>query len=176
MGWKLLNRKTVFTSKFVTVYEDEVILSNGDIIKDYSLIEKPSIVMIVATDEYDNVLVLHEYKYGTDKIMATLPSGHIKQGESPIAAAKRELVEETGFISESFEEIGTLYDYPTKDIHRVYVVRAINIQKMKETQHENTEEIQFELITKEELKKQVRNKEWQITSSLAALTISGILN
>jgi 8-oxo-dGTP pyrophosphatase MutT (NUDIX family) len=104
-----------------------------------------------------------------------LPAGHIKSGEDTVEAAQRELLEETGFGGGTFEEIAILKDYPTKDLHSVYVVRAINVSPQAETEHEETETITFETVTVDGLKRQIKNGEWKSSSALASITVSGIL-
>lgn len=173
--WKLLERKKVFASQFVNVYEDRVELPNGKILPDYTVVEKPSIVMVVATDEQNNILVLNEYKHGAGEVLYTLPAGHKKDNETAIDAARREVTEETGYTGGIFEDLGILYDYPSKDIHKVYVVRAKNLALTTTVQHEETESITFAAIPLDELKQQIQKKEWKTTSAIAALTISGIL-
>lgn len=176
MAWKRIDRKAVFNSKFLKVYQDRIELPNGDIINDYTVVEKPSIVMIVATDHKGDVLILHEYKYAANQTLLTLPSGHIKDGESPVGAAERELLEETGYQAKKYNLMSAIYDYPSKDLHTVYVVRAYDIEQAQKTDHEKTEEISFELIDRSKLKEQVKNKEWKITSAIAALAICGIIS
>ncbi len=173
--WQRLDRKIVYDSKFLKVYEDKVRLSNGKEIDDYTVVEKPSIVMVVATDTEGNVIVMREYKYAADETMLVLPAGHKKSDEDPVDAARRELLEETGFGGGSFEEVGILRDYPTKDLHEVYVVRAVGVSRKAGTQHEDTESISFQLITLDELKQQIKNKEWKSSSALASVTLSGVL-
>lgn len=173
--WKFIDRKKVYDSKFVKVYEDTVELPNGKVLDDYTVIEKPSIVMIVATDKNNNVVILNEYKYAAGDTLLSLPAGHKKEDEEPVDAAKRELLEETGFSTNEIEEIGILHDYPTKDLHKVYVVRAKNVRKTNETSHEETEIIKYKLVSLEELKQQIKNKEWKASSALASITLSGIL-
>jgi len=175
-GWKLLNRKSVYTSKFVTVYEDEVELPNGKILPDYTVIEKPDIVMIVATDNKNNIIILKEYKYAVNEYLFTLPAGHKKKDETAIETAKRELLEETGYAGEKYEDLGILYDYPSKDCHKVYIVSALNINKEADITHEETENLSFQKISLDTLKKQFQNKEWRSSSAIAALTLAGILN
>lgn len=173
--WKTLERKKVFASRFVNVYEDRVELPNGKILDDFTVVEKPSIVMIVATDEDNNVLVLSEYKHGAGAILKTLPAGHKKDSETAVEAAAREVAEETGYTGGEYEDLGVLYDYPSKDIHKVYVVRAKNIALTTLPQHEETESIQFDVISPEKLKTQIQNGDWQASSAIAALTVSGVL-
>ncbi len=173
--WKLLNRTKVYSSRFVNVYEDKVELPNGKILDDFTVVEKPSIVMIVATDQDNNVLILNEYKHGAGAILKTLPAGHKKATESPIEAAKREITEETGYTGGDFEDLGILFDYPSKDIHKVYVVRAKDIVLTTAPQHEDTETISFEVVSAKELKQQILDRHWQASSAIAALAISGIL-
>lgn len=173
--WKLLERKKVYGSKFVNLYKDRVELPNGSIIDDYIVVEKPNIVMVVATDNKNNVIILHEYKYGAGEILLTLPAGHKKENEQSINTAKRELLEETGFVGDDFEELSQIYDYPTKDIHKVYIVRAKNVLRKEKIRHEETEIINYELVSIDELKKQIENKKWKTSSALAAIALSGIL-
>jgi len=173
--WKLLDRKLAYDSKFLKVYEDKVELPNGSVIDDYTVVEKPSIVMVVATNSDNRVVILNEYKYAAGEYLFALPAGHKKKDETTVEAAKRELAEETGYTSEEVEEVGVLREYPTKDLHSVYVIRAKNIKQSATQAHEETESITHNLVTVAELKTQIRNHEWKASSALAALTFSGIL-
>ena len=173
--WKQLGRKKVYSSKFVNVYEDQIQLPSGKIINNYTVVEKPDIVMVVATDRNNNLIILDEYKYAAGKNLLTLPAGHLEKNEKPVNAAKRELLEETGFVSDEFVETGILYEYATRDLHEIHVVRAKNIYKKSETVHEDTESISYSLISKEKLIKQIKDKKWQTSSAIAAITLSGIL-
>lgn len=173
--WKLLQRTKVFSSRFVNVYEDRVELPNGKILDDYTVVEKPSIVMVVATDTQNNVIVLREYKHGAGEIVSTLPAGHQEANESTIDTAKREMTEETGYTGGIFEDIGVLYEYPSKDTHKIFVVRATDLAPTTNVHHEETEAIAFTAIPIEQLKQQITNREWKASSAMAALTLSGML-
>lgn len=174
-SWKLIKRKNVYTSKFVKVYEDEIELPNGTRIDDYTIIEKKDIVMIVATDREGNIIVLDEYKYAIDAVIPTLPAGGLKKDEDPITCALRELKEETGYEFGKAELITTLHDYPTKDLHKVYVVRVKNAKKLSQQNHEATEQITWRLLDKDSLKKEVLSGAWKGTSSVAALAVCGLI-
>ena len=176
MKWKLIKRKRVFRSKFINVYEDTVKLPNGHMIDDYTVVEKPDVVIVVAIDSKNKVAVLREYKHAAGNFLLTLPAGHIEDGESPVDAAKRELVEETGYIANRLKLVGVLREYPTKDLHKVYVVKATEIkakgkQKLEETETFN----RVRFASAGDIKKQIAAKKWQASSALSALMISGFL-
>jgi|TARA_B100001250_G_C19665284_1_gene728952 ADP-ribose pyrophosphatase len=146
-GWKRLSRKVIYETKFLRLYEDTVQLPGGDIIDNYSVVSTGDSVVVVATDENDNVLLFPEYKYPIDQEILCFPAGGIDSDESPINAAKRELREETGYDSDDIEILGESYDYPSKVQHKDYIVRIRNVRKMTDITHEATESIGELILT-----------------------------
>lgn len=173
--WKRNDRKTVYKSPFVTVYEDTVTLPNGTVLDDYTIVQKPNIVIVVATDPEGNILTQNEYRYAVNLTMRNLPAGHIDDGEYPLTAAKRELLEETGYTSDDFTEVTTLYEYPTKDIHTISVIRAKNVTRTHETKLEDTEQIELQLRSPQQIRQEMVQGDWQTGSVISALTVSGVL-
>ncbi|PID31764.1 hypothetical protein CR970_04075 [Candidatus Saccharibacteria bacterium] len=174
--WHRLKRTKVYASKFVNVYEDTVRLPSGTVIDDYTVVEKPDVVMVVATDTQGQLLILQEYKYAADQVLYTLPAGHKKATEDVVATAQRELLEETGFGGGVFHEPIRLYDYPTKDIHQLYVVKASGVERQKQAEHEETESIALQRLPVDVVKQQVAEGKWLGTSAIAALAVTGILS
>lgn len=174
-NWKRINRKVGYESKFVTVFEDEIKLPNGTIIPDYTVVKKPDFTMIVATDDEGKVVFIKEYKYAIDQLVLTLPAGHIEKEEAILENAAKELREETGYLSDHFEEIGILHDYPSKDCHKMHVIRATNVSPGP-TAHESTESISSViLLTPEEIKTKIINGDFKASATIAALALAGIL-
>ena len=89
--------------------------------------------------------------------------------ETPLNAAKRELQEETENIADSWEEIGVLYDYPTKDTNCIHVFLAENIKKVSEQDLDISEDIKFDLIGLDEVQNLVMNGEICVSGSIAAI-------
>lgn len=98
---QLLDRPPWFS-----VHQDSVTLPNGNRIDDYHRIDMPSSAVVVLIDTKSRVLVLEQYRYGVDAYCLNLPGGRIDPGELPEAAAKRELLEETGYQAEEWSKIG----------------------------------------------------------------------
>lgn len=139
--WQRLKRETLLDTKFMKVYQDTVKTSGGAIFDDYTVATLPSGVVVVATDTEGRLLTQFEYKYAIDQIILNLPSGSIEDGVSVLDTAAKELLEETGYESVELELILETYEYPSKLDHRLYVVRAKNAVKVRESTHEETESI-----------------------------------
>lgn len=176
MSWKRLDRKSIYESEYLKVYEDTVELPNGIVKEKYSIVELPEIVVIVATDDQGHVLTLNEYKYGMDKVTRVFPAGHLDDRESPVEAGKRELLEETGYGEGEFTYIGVAHEFPTKIIGNMYVVRAKGVKKIGNQHLDADEAVELKVISTDELKEEVARNEWQTSAALCALAISGILN
>ncbi|MDE1870787.1 MAG: NUDIX hydrolase [Candidatus Micrarchaeota archaeon] len=173
--WKVLEHKKVYSSPFVNVYIDKVRLPNGKVIDDYSVIEKPSYVILVATDHSGKVVTIKEYKHGAKEIQLTLPAGLKENNESPIQAAKRELRQETGYVGGKFKYVGKINEYASKDTHNVYIVKVTGLKLRGKQDLKIGEEIEVKPLTVPELKMQIRKKMWKNGSALAALAFSGLL-
>lgn len=169
-GWKQLARKTVYDTKFLKLYEDTVQLPSGQILDDYSLVKLPDGVIVVATDESNNLLLFKEYKYAIDSEVMTFPAGGIEDDEMPIEAATRELLEETGYISDEMELLSTIYDYPSKIQHVDYIIRAKNARKAGDVNHEATESIDnVQLVPVIELSEYWKRGSFKATYMISAL-------
>ena len=106
--WKRLNRKTVYQNPWITVYEDQVQLPNGQITV-YGVVTPPqAFVGIVPFLDAETVLLVRQYRYIQDEVTWELPSGAMHAGETPQQAAQRELQEEVGYRARHFEQLSLM--------------------------------------------------------------------
>lgn len=104
-GWLLKSSKEVYSSKYMTLYEDKLDLAGKEKIylrgkrRDYS-----TIVPFVSQDE---ILVIKSYRHLVDSVQIEVPSGYMEEGESPEETAARELEEETGYRAKEMIPIGS---------------------------------------------------------------------
>jgi ADP-ribose pyrophosphatase len=106
-SWKTLSRCTVLKhSKFLTVENHTVELPDGRVISEWPWIITPDYVNILAVTENGEFLCFRQTKYGVDGMSLAPVGGYIEPGEEPLAAARRELLEETGYEAADWINLG----------------------------------------------------------------------
>jgi len=101
----------VHTSRVFNVTSDEIIEPSG-VHARRDIIRHPGSVVILALDERKPepaVLLIKQYRYAADRELWELPAGRIDEGEGPLEAAQRELLEETGYSASEWKP--ALYYY-----------------------------------------------------------------
>lgn len=125
---KLKRAKFIKTKKNVkaNVFEfrkDEVIWVNDKkLVRDY--IKHSGVASIVPVVDKKNIILLKQYRYGSDKLMYEVPAGTIDPGEKPLSCAKRELIEETGFKGRNWKSLGYYYPSPAYNSCQIFCYQA----------------------------------------------------
>lgn len=123
MKWKLLSESEEISNRWIKVRRADFELSRGTVLKDYWLVEKDAFVVVVAECE-GAVILVSEYRPATDKYYVSPPAGYIDAGESILEAARRELLEETGYEVIDSRQIGELHASPAWLAQYAFVVWA----------------------------------------------------
>lgn len=105
MPWQTRASRTVYENRWIHVREDDVVGPDGEGIYGAVRMQHPA-VFIVAVDDEDRVCLISLDRYTTGPSIE-VPAGGT-DGEEPLAAAKRELAEESGFSADSWEHLGTM--------------------------------------------------------------------
>jgi len=108
---RVLSRRTVFRGPIFSVTVERVREPNG-ITARRDVIHHSGSVVILAIDQKNRVLLERQYRYAAGQYLWELPAGRIDHGERPLAAAKRELLEETGYTARRWRRILFYYASP----------------------------------------------------------------
>jgi len=104
-----LSREIVYESRWVNLYLDKVKFPNGRVIEKFHLLDFPrESVAALVEDASGRLVFARNSRYSTGASEWELPAGGIEPGESVIAAAQREILEEIGYTSTAHE---LLYSY-----------------------------------------------------------------
>jgi len=105
------NGKTVFPGKLFTVRNIRKPLPNGKE-KTYELVDIQNAITVLPLDDELNIHCVEQYRIGADRKLLELPAGKIEIGEDPLAAARRELREETGMDANEIIHLGNFFMTP----------------------------------------------------------------
>src|SRR5258707_12884448 len=111
---RVISSKTVFRGRVFSVVSDQVAEPNG-VIAQRDVIRHPGSIVVLALDESagkPRVLLERQYRYAANAYLWELPAGRIDEGETKLAAAKRELLEETGFTARKWTHALHFYASP----------------------------------------------------------------
>lgn len=103
--------KELFQSRIFTVVERMQIGRSGALLR-RQVVKHPGAVGIVPILPDGRVLLIKQYRIALEKEIFEIPAGTREPGESPLTTAKRELIEETGYRSDAFTQLSTIYTSP----------------------------------------------------------------
>lgn len=106
-GWTTHGSRVVYENRWIRVREDDVTRPDGGA-GIYGVVEvrQPS-VFVVALDDEDRVVLVRLFRYTTGAWSLEVPAGG-SDGEEPLVAAQRELLEEAGLVAGSWVEVGRM--------------------------------------------------------------------
>src|SRR5215216_1915296 len=101
-NWKTFARTTVLQSgdgKYLTVENHQVSLPDGRIIEEWAWLITPDYINVVVVTETGEFLCFRQTKYAVQGTSLAVVGGYLEPGEDALAAAQRELLEETGYAA-----------------------------------------------------------------------------
>jgi len=124
---KLLSSRTLCQTRIFSVTEDHVVEPGG--IEVYRAVVRhgPSAV-IVAEDDKGRVLLVRQFRWPVGRAIWELPAGRVNAGERPLAAARRELLEETGYQARRWKKLLSFYPSPGYVTERMHVFLATELR------------------------------------------------
>src|SRR5579871_2190265 len=105
--WEILKEQEVYSAPpWMSVRRQHVRLPNGKTVENYHQIVLRDYAIIIAQTTDGKYIAERQYKHGVGRVSLTLPGGVIEDGEPPELAAKRELLEETGYEANDWRNLG----------------------------------------------------------------------
>ena len=130
MKFRVESEKELFQGRIIRLVERKMVLPNGRRTT-FHIVEHPGAVAIVPVHANGDVVLLKQFRPTIGMEIYEIPAGTIEKGEGPLATAKREIVEETGFKAKRWDKIADFYTAPGFCDERMHVYVARDLTPAK---------------------------------------------
>jgi 8-oxo-dGTP pyrophosphatase MutT (NUDIX family) len=122
--WPLLSSRTLGDFKVFSVRGERTRSPRSGKPHDFYVLECSDWANVVALTDANEVVLVRQFRAGTRSITLEIPGGSVEKGESPGAAVRRELREETGYAARSWRRIGVVHPNPAIQGNRCFTYLA----------------------------------------------------
>lgn len=151
--WDIRRSEYIYQSPWLTVRKDSVRTEKGINIEDFYVLEYPTWINVIAITTDGQFIIEEQYRHGIQQNVFELCAGMCEKGEAPLDAAKRELLEETGFGGGKWSFIGKFAPNPNSMTNWCYSFLAEGVFKQQAPHQEPTENITVLQVKEKELLK-----------------------
>jgi 8-oxo-dGTP pyrophosphatase MutT (NUDIX family) len=124
--WRVRSSRTVYRNPWLGIREDEVVRPDGTP-GIYGVVELPGSIAVLATSETGDVPLVSQWRYPLRRMSLELPTGAIDADDAdPLAAARRELLEETGWDADEWHPLGTVDNSNGVSTDTTYLFLAVD--------------------------------------------------
>jgi len=171
--WKTKTRKTILDEKpWLTVERHTVELPDGSLIPNWQWIITPDYINVVVMTEDEHFICFRQVKYGIKGTTLSVVGGYINDGEEPLAAAQRELREETGYESDNWLSLGSYLVDPNRGIAIGHLFLARNARYVTPRDADDLEEQELLLLTRDEMERALEKGEIKVLAWAAAVAFA----
>lgn len=157
--WKILESEYLIRRPWLTARRDRVCLPDGRINPEHYVLEYPTWVNVIAITEEGKFVMVEQYRHGLGDYYTELVAGVAEEGETMLDAARRELLEETGYAGGEWQLLTVIAQNPSTCNNLTYCFLAKGVRKVAGQHLDATEDIAVRLLTENEVKDMLLNDE-----------------
>lgn len=157
MKWKVLSSEYLFNDLWFKVRKDVCETPEGKIVDPYYVYEFTEWVAAVPVTEEGKIVMIRQYRHAYGDVCIEFPGGCVDNTDKNFEeSVKRELLEETGYSFTSFKSLGVISPNPSTNNNLMHMFLATGGKKIAEQILDQSEEIEVDLFTIDEVKQLIR--------------------
>jgi ADP-ribose pyrophosphatase len=144
LAWRIGARQPAGDYKIFTTSFVEAAHPRTSVMKRFSVIECVDWVNVIALTPDDQVVLIRQYRIGTQAVCLEIPGGMVDAGEDPLTAAARELEEETGYTAKAWRPLGKVAPNPAIMNNFLHSFLALDAEQTRPQRLDTSEVIAIE--------------------------------
>lgn len=172
-SWKTVSREIILDhNKFLRVENHVVELPDGQIIPDWSWVIIPDAAIVLAETADRRFLCFRQTKYAIEGTVLAPVGGMLEPDEAPLAAAQRELLEETGYEAAEWVSLGSYIKDPNRGIATMHLFLARGATPVAQPQSDDLEDQELLLLSRDELERGLWAGEFKVLAWSAVVALA----
>lgn len=144
---------------------------------DFYVLEAPDWVNIIPLTENDDVVMVQQFRHGTEDFTLEIPGGMVDpEDPSPMAAARREMIEESGYDSDDIIELGKVHPNPAIQGNYCHTFLARGVRSGPKVELDTSEETEVVLVPLASIKDLIASGEITHALVIAAFSFLHVYN
>ena len=169
-GWETLSSRPVVDDPWLRLNAEAVRTPQGLVLDPWWILDFPDWVLIVPITTAGEVVLIRQWRQGARQFVLEIPGGAIDPHDpDALAAARRELLEETGYAAAELRHVGALWPDPARNNNRCQVVLALGCERVAEQALEPGETIETVAQPLAETRRMLRDGGMESAMHCAAL-------
>ncbi len=164
---RILASRKVFTGKIISVRVDQV-EEPGGVRARREVVVHPGAVVVIPSLSDGRVVLVRQYRHAAGRALWELVAGTLEPGEKPLAAARRELQEETGYRARRLKTLLSFFSSPGVMTERMHLVEARGLTRARACPDAD-ERLEVRLFTRSELAAMLKRGTFNDAKTLVGL-------
>ena len=171
-GWERLGSERLLENRYFNLRSDRLRLPDGGIKDPYYVLERPDAAIVFPLTNDGEVVLVRQYRPPLERMELGLPAGLVEEGEEPGAAARRELLEETGYSGGEWEPLGSLASSPSLKDNWAHLFLARGVEETADPDPDEHELVEVVLVPLGKVPGLVHDGEIVSSSGVAAVMLA----
>lgn len=145
--WERLASEIAYACRIFTIRRDRSRFSRDDGVHDFHVLESTDWVNIIPITPTQDVVLVRQFRHGIGGCTLEIPGGMVDaEDSSPLVAARREMIEESGYDSERLVALGSIHPNPAIQNNFCHSFVAYDVEPRHDTRFDSTEETEVVLV------------------------------